>query len=436
MPAVFGQLPILLLLVCPAPMHLAQPAEPPPAAPETVTAPASTPPPPPTPAAPTSKSDLTPDEAAALKALFADQPTPTAPPIPATFAQPVPTSRGGARPNDNPRIALILDVAGAWFDGAPGQTGAHDPNKTGFTFQQLEMHLESNVDPFFELQANIVFSQFGVEVEEAYARTLKLPGDLQFRGGQFLTKIGRLNPTHPHSWHFVDQPIVNGKFFGGEGSRGLGAEASWLTPLPWYVMLIASASDAAGGCCARSFFGSDDLGVETPTDLLYTTRIEQFFPFNYAWSAYWGVNAQFGPNATGNGNRTEIYGTDLYLRWRPEGDPGRGSLSWQTETFYRTRQVPDDRLTDWGMYSQLVGRFSLQYELGLRFEHVTGISDDPLDPGWDTDRQRYALQATYYPSHFSRLRLQANYDDRGAVQVPAVMVSLETLIGAHGAHGF
>lgn len=408
--AVTPVLPIVLLLAQPAP-PAAQPAS--------------------TPA-------VSPDEAAAIEALFKGDAAPAPPPPYAqpAYAQPVPTSRGGARPNDNPRIALILDAAGAWFDGTPDQRGAHDPNKTGFTLQQLEMHLESNVDPFFELQANIVFAQFGVEVEEAYARTLQLPGNLQVRGGQFLTQMGRLNPTHPHSWHFVDQPLVNGKFFGGEGSRGLGAELSWLAPLPWYVLVIGSTTDAAEACCARSFFGGDDLGVETPADLLHTTRVEQFFPLDDAWSLYWGLNAQFGPNATGNANRSEIYGTDLYLRWRPVGDPGRASVSWQTEAFYRTRQVPDDRLEDWGLYSQVVGRFALRWEVGLRYEQVGGVADDPLDPAWAADRRRYAVQATFYPSHFSRLRLQGNWDDRGGVQVPAVLLALETLIGAHGAHGF
>ncbi|MGK0359731.1 MAG: hypothetical protein ACI9U2_002037 [Bradymonadia bacterium] len=367
---------------------------------------------------------LTPDEQAAIDAAFA---APTRPVLTANRTPP---------PNSNPRIALILDVAAAVFDGAPEQTGAHDPNKTGFTLQQLEMHLESTVDPYFELQANIVFAQFGVEVEEAYARTLALPGDLQVKAGQFLTAMGRLNPTHPHAWQFLDQPLVNGKFFGGEGSRGMGAELSWLSPLPWYVLISGAAHDAAGGCCARSFFGGEDLGVAGVGDLLYTTRLEQFFPFNPSLSLSWGLNAQHGPNATGNDNRTAIYGSDLYLRWRPIGDPGRLSVSWQTEAFYRTRQVPADRLEDMGLYSQVVVEFALRWAIGARVEHVTGISNDPLDPDWTAHRQRYAAQATFYPSHFSRLRLQASLDDRGAVQVPAVMLGLETLIGAHGAHGF
>lgn len=119
-------------------------------------------------------------------------------------------------------MSLILDVAAAWFSQPGEQLGAHDPQDTGLTFQQLEWHASANVDHLLRFESNLVFSRFGVEVEEAYVRTLSLPGGLQMRAGQFLIPFGRLNPSHPHSWNFLDQALVSGKFFGGEGSRGLG----------------------------------------------------------------------------------------------------------------------------------------------------------------------------------------------------------------------
>ncbi len=103
----------------------------------------------------------------------------------------------------NPDISFILDFAMAWFsDAEPLQLGAHDPNQIGFTFQQLEAHIESRVDPYFDFQANLVFSLFGVELEEAYAQTLALLGGFKLKMGQFLLPFGRMNPTHPHAWNF------------------------------------------------------------------------------------------------------------------------------------------------------------------------------------------------------------------------------------------
>ena len=335
-------------------------------------------------------------------------------------------------------MALILDVAAAWFqDGEAAQTGAHDPSANGFNLQQLEWAIGAAVDPFLRFDANLVFGLFGVEIEEVYATTTALPGSLQLRAGQFLTPFGRLNPTHPHAWTFVDQPIVNGKLLGGEGSRGLGADISWLTPLPWFVELTGAINGAAGECCARSYFGGNDLGVEGIEDFVYTTRLEQFWALGDDWSLLWGVSAQFGPNASGHDNRTQITGTDLYLRWRPVDSPRRTAVSLQIEGMHRARQVPNDVLLDGGGYATLVWRISPRWETGARHEWVTGVDNDPLDPEWTSDRHRTSAQVTFYPSHFSRLRLQGARDDRSWDRVGwSTFLALEVLVGAHGAHAF
>ncbi|MCB9542976.1 MAG: zinc-regulated TonB-dependent outer membrane receptor, partial [Myxococcales bacterium] len=363
----------------------------------------------------------------------ADTPATDAPPAPLPAPIAAPAAGGGLLD-----ISLILDAAAAAFDATPAQSGAHDPQDTGFTLQQLELHAGANVDPYFRLDANLVFAEFGVEVEEAYGTTLALPAGLQLRAGQFLTRFGRHNATHPHAWHFADQPLVNGKFFGGEGSRGLGVELSWLSPLPWYVELVASATHATGECCARSFHGGDALPIETPADLLYTTAIKQFFALGPALSLAWGLSAQLGPNSTGQGNRTEIYGTDLYLHFRRPTDPDRASLALLVEALYRTREVPFDRLADHGGQAQLVWTLSPLWATGLRYGYVSGLADDPLDPEWQSGRHRASAQLTYTPSHFSRLRLQYNHDRGGPLAEPVngVIVALELLVGAHGAHAF
>jgi hypothetical protein len=341
--------------------------------------------------------------------------------------------------DSNPEIALILDISGAWFSvDKPLQTGGHDPVRTGFNLQSLEMAIQGNVDPYFRYFGTFVFSQFGVEIEEAWVQTLALPWNLQVRAGQMLTRFGRINSTHPHSWSFLDQPMIIGKFLGSEGSRGLGAEVSWLLPIPWYLEILGSMTDAAGECCARSFLGGNDLAIRGIGDFLYTVAAKTFIPFDDAWSLMWGVSGQFGPNASGQGNRTEIYATDLYLRWKPVGDPGHSSVSLQVEAMYRARQVPGDSLRDWGGYAQLVGRFEKRWEVGARAEYASGLPGDPLDPEWDSHRHRYSVQGTFYPSHFSRIRLQGGCDLPSWKGRPvwSAILGLEVAIGAHGAHSF
>lgn len=382
------------------------------------------------------QDEPTPEELEALAAAVAADAETTESSAPAPAAAP---SRGGGSQSMNPDIAVILDTAFAWFEGeAPMQLGAHDPNENGFNLQQLELSIGAAVDHVLRFDANLVFAQFGVEVEEAYATTLAMPAGLQLRAGQFLTRFGRLNPTHPHSWSFVDQPLVNGKMLGGEGSRGLGAEMSWLVPLPWYVEILVSSTDAAGECCARSFFGGDDPGVESPTDLLYTTALRQFFELSDSWGLQLGLSTQLGPNATGNDNRSEIYGADLYLRWRPVASVNRTAVSFTLEAMHRRRQVPDDVLVDTGGYAQLVWNITPAWEVGARGEYVEGVESDPTDPEWTEARHRQSVQATWYPSHFSRVRLQGSHDRPEWLDGPiwGTFLALEVVVGAHGAHTY
>jgi len=346
----------------------------------------------------------------------------------------------------NPDISLITDVAlGAFSTKEPLQSGAHDPRKNGFTLQQFELSLSKAVDPYFRFESHLVFSQFGVEIEEAYATTLALPWNLQLRAGQFLTRVGRLNATHPHGWDFVDQPFVLGRLFGGEGNRGLGLEASYLTPLPWYVELVASLTDAAGQATARSFLGGEELRVRSPADLQATAAVKQFFPMTDNLSLAWGLSGVFGPNATGHGNRTEVAATDLYLKFRPITYGSHTVVSLQAEWFYRRRQIPGDVLQDLGGYAYLFWRFAQRWGVAGRYEHGSPswnragqVRADDLDPFWTDHRHRVSANATFWPTEFSRLRLQGSCDRLGWSQQTdwALLLSAEFILGAHGAHTF
>lgn len=352
----------------------------------------------------------------------------------------------GATTPMNPDLAIITDVALAGFTAdEPMQSGGHDPTTNGFNLQQVELSLGGAVDPYFRYDGNLVFSAFGVEVEEAFATTLALPARLQVRAGQLLTRFGRHNPTHPHSWAFVDQPFPIGRVFGGEGNRGLGVEASWLAPLPWSVELVVSETMAGGESTARSFYGATDLGVSSPQDLQGTAALKQFFPLGTDTSLAWGLSFATGPNATGRANRTEIYGTDLFLKYRPLSGGRSTVVSLEGEALWRRRQVPEDVLADWSAFSQVQWRFlprwgvAGRHEWGSPARGLDGeVADDPLDPTWTADRHRAAAALTFWPTEFSRLRLQGSADLGGWLETPeyAAFLALEVSAGAHGAHAF
>lgn len=413
--------------------------------------------PPPAEAPTTDTPALSPEEMAEIeKALGEDKGSSARPSGGTSPASPTATNDSGVTPLRLPNaisggtsflnLSFILDMAVAAFSSKePLQGGAHDPTQNGFNLQQLELSIGSVVDPYFRFDSNLVFSQFGVEIEEAYATTLDLPANLQVRAGQFLTRFGRINATHPHAWAFVDQPFVMSRVFGGEGNRGLGVETSWLTPLPWYVEVIGSATDARGEATARSFFGGSNERVLSPLDLQLTGAVKQFFPLSDDLSLLWGLSAATGPNPTGYRNHTSVYGTDVYFKFRPITEQSAHELVLQAEVLYRRRQAPDDLLSDWGGYAQTVWRFSNRWASGVRYEFGTAaktqegrVANDPLDPEWIADRHRVSASVTFWPTEFSRLRLQAATDRVGWRESPdySAFLALEVVTGAHGAHAF
>lgn len=347
----------------------------------------------------------------------------------------------------NPDMSFIANVALAAFSDRENlQTGGHDPNRNGFNLQQLELAVGSAVDPYFRFDANLVFSQQGVEIEEVYATTLGLPAGLQVRVGQFLTRFGRHNQTHLHAWSFVDQHFALGRVFGAEGNRGLGVELSWLTPLPWFVELTGSITEARGEATARSFFGPQDLGVSSPLHFQSTLVLKQFFELSEALSVLWGLSAATGPNATGRGNRSDVYGTDLYVKFRPLDRADHTIVSLQTEWFYRRRQIPRELLQDVSGYAFLFWRFdprwgtAVRYELGapaLLLDGRTAGARDYLDPDWVQSRHRLSANVSFWPTEFSRLRVQGSVDLPGWRRpIYALFVAMEFSVGAHAAHKF
>lgn len=185
--------------------------------------------------------------------------------------------------------------------------------------------------------------------------------------------------------------------------------------------------------------------MESPLDFQSSLAIKQFFPLGANWSLMWGLSAATGPNPTGHDNRSDIYGTDLYLKYRPVTRASHTIVVLQAEWFYRRRQIPRDLLTDHGGYAYLSWRFrkrwgtALRYELGTPATNQAGdAAGDYLDPAWTEDRQRVSANLTYWPTEFSRIRAQGSIDLPGWRPDPiyALMLALELTIGAHGAHAF
>ncbi len=223
------------------------------------------------------------------------------------------------------------------------------------------MTLAGAVDPYLRGDANLIFlideeGESAVEVEEAYLTTLALPGGLQVKAGQFFAPFGRLNVQHPHAWDFADQPVVNGRMFGPDGLRGLGAQLSWLLPTPFYAEATLDLQNSNGETAFsfRSVPGEEFAGrelqrieVKSPGDLLWLGRLATSFDLSRSLTVVPAFSYARGPNATGPDADTSIAGVDLYGKWKPAAnDHGWPFVAVQMEAMERRYEAAEQALDE------------------------------------------------------------------------------------------
>ena len=388
--------------------------------------------------------------------------------------EPSPPPRSGDPPNSGgvlataadllPNIGVTFDMAIAYFsDDDPLQTGGHDPDTSGFNLQQLELALDKSVDPYFRFDSAILFALDGVELEEAYATTLSLPWSFQLRAGQYLTKFGRINARHLHQWTFADQPFVWGDVFGPDGQRGLGVELSYLTPLPWYVELSASAIVSFGHAHEDEHEEAEATESESAGAAAFgrrvvpTAALKQFFELGDNWSLLWGLSGTTGPDPDNTeGVRADVVGSDIYLKYRPIDRASYTQVALQAEWLLRRRRHDGLAAVDTGGYAQLAWRFAQRWGTEARYEYgsrifgdegpavpethgeATGEHEAEQDVRLSEPRHRVSVGVSWWPSEFSRLRLQHALDVPQWRPLPiySAFLTLEVSIGAHAAHAF
>lgn len=399
---------------------------------------------------PAPSDETNPDDDAEKRRLEEELAKELGPPAPQQQPAPSPLSPGKLIPD----ISVIGTFAASYFSEEPTlRVPAHEPTHNGPELQEIELALQSNIDPHFRGDVFLAFSLEGVEVEEAYFTTLGLPWNLQVRGGAFYAPFGRFNQQHfLEVAPFVDMPLPNRRFFGGEHLRGLGAEASVLVPLPFYLELRASLQTAGNDVS----FGVPADEIRDIGDMLVVGRALSSFDLGDRLTLNLGVSAANGPNASGGflvtgENRTDVFGGDLYLKLRDESSQAFTAL--QSEYLYRRATVPGGRLGQGGMYAWIVRRFSAQWEAAVRYDLLGlpegGSAGSPTIENEElasflapASQQRVGAAITHYFSEFSRLRLQANYDfglalpGEGADGVAEVFLQYQFVLGAHGAHPF
>src|SRR5215831_19274328 len=387
--------------------------------------------------------------------------------VPSSGAPPAAAPEGASRgffQSLNPDISVIVTGAAGYSQRAPLLPSGDDPDlkgslterSAGITLQELELGFQSIVDPYFRADVFLTIPNLSaLEIEEAFLTTTSLPA-IQIKAGIFRSAFGRQNGMHLHVQDFVQRPLINAAYLGFDGLRRPGAQLSWLLPFPFFLQLMGEVFSITAPDVPPpgSYPHLPSFGGGERTDLTYAGELKLFLPPSESVSVFGGLNVATGVSpglvqgdaTIHQGARTMLYGVDLYVKYKPPNQAVTYfSLAWTTEYIVRTigSTTTEDRLTDGGLYTQLVMQIARRWFVGLR-QDLLGVPSSDLQPL----TSRTTLDLTFYPSEFSKLRGSVQYDavDSQAAIIQqlalphvnnfAAYIQFEVAIGAHGAHKF
>ena len=240
--------------------------------------------------------------------------------------------------------------------------------------------------------------------------------------------FGKVNTEHPHVRQYADTPLVVTNLLGSEdGIEDAGFTVSRLIPMPSEIFLEATAQLFRG--TSENLFEAHNRNDVEPLfhlkayrDLTESTNLE----LGGSWTR--------ANNLEGPGFHTALTAIDATFRWKPLRQGLYRSVLVRSEWMLSERETPTGTVRADGWY--LHG----QYQLGRRW--FAGYRHDEADHADDAARHDRGDSAilTFWPSEFSQLRGQLRrnrYDQpQGPVTATELLIQLQFVIGAHGAHPF
>ena len=329
-----------------------------------------------------------------------------------------------------PEVNIISAFGSSSAEEGALAVGHHDPDRNGFTVQNVELSLTgkfgSNVLAFATYAAKVdLDNHWADELEEYYMIFKGLPLDAQLKGGRFYPQFGYQQTLHPEDFVFADQYLANGRMIGEDSLALYGGELSFpvLRALPtgWKDRFnvafgaVPEKDEEEGEDESEAPFPAEgalfhDWAATADYTLTYTPRSDTHYQF--------GVSGAWGDNNAGR--QTQLFGLHTEYLWQPEGVMKFNSRSntgeyvrWRSEIFLRRYGSANESgeprdFTDFGAYSEVsYGLPGGVFQTHLRGEYVSGSDAAGLDERWRTSPSITWRPSEKIPVLF---KLQYNYD--------------------------
>ena len=323
--------------------------------------------------------------------------------------------------------------------------------KTGLHYQEICLEMTSNVDVYLQSKIAIAAEEEnGLEIEEAYLTTLRMPIPVIIRGGLMLNTFGRHNLYHLHHMAFAEPPMILEQVFGPDLNE-MSIEASYLVPLDWYSDMTVGFLNGNN----KNLFNSD-----ANNDFAYLFHLDNM------WDVSDEVSLRLGGSyLTGNRGRyyagenrsvigsdtsrifSQIWGIDCHLKWKPLEYGRYRSFTLQGE-YINARLNFDGQLTKplHGFFLQTLGQVGLMWWLQARYDWFSRSKElqrffsNPVNLKYNLEKdiysQRISCSVAYVPTEFSAYRLQYNWIKLGSDTEQQILAQVNVTIGSHPAHKY
>lgn len=318
----------------------------------------------------------------------------------------------------NPDVSVIGD-----FIGAAGRNPINP-------FPSLEMHesevgLQAIIDPYARGDFFFTFGEEGVGLEEGYITFTSLPGGFVAKVGKMRSSFGVVNTLHNHNLPWIDRPLVTDSLVGGEdGISDAGLSINRILPAPRGIYLDATAQIFRGD--------SGDVFTSSQRNNASTVgHLRAYHDLSDSTNLDVGFSYARGHNDLGSAYRTELFGTDITLRWKPLKRAIYHSFLTRTELIWSRREQINNIQRPFGLYTSAEYRVNRRWTVGGRYDRSGRSREASLtDSGFST-------LLTYWPSEFSQIRGQYRYTKYAeGIGANEFLFQFLFVLGAHGAHPF
>ncbi|MCS7185035.1 MAG: hypothetical protein NZ870_03835, partial [bacterium] len=270
-----------------------------------------------------------------------------------------------------------------------------------YKLDEIEITFQSPVDPFSRADIFITAKEDHFGIEEAYLTLLKLPYNLQAKFGKIRPPIGRWNLIH-FSEHFTAShpEIFDELFKQDEGIAITGFEASYLFPLPVYTLFTYNGglANVSGSTVSSSYNLRFSIGEKSNFDIGVSYLVDN-------------------PS-----QKINTLGYHILFRNRP---PGR-ELYKYTHIQWEHYFMKEDQIDKEGFIAFFNQQFYRTFHFGVMLDGIRKKEDDHMHT-----ELNHAFNITYFPSEFSRYRLEYRWTKHHGV---SVIFEVVFSIGPHRPH--